>query len=31
MEHFDKFQSVLAAMRTFQGAILIDPREPCLL
>lgn len=31
MEHFDKFQNVLDVMRTFQNAILIDPREPCLL
>jgi hypothetical protein len=31
LEHFEKFQNVLEAMRTFQGTILVDPREPCVL
>ena len=31
MDHFEQFQDVLEVMRTFQGTILIDPREPCVL
>ncbi len=31
LEHFDKYQRVLDAMRTFEGAILLDPKVPCVL
>ena len=31
LEHFEKYQRVLDAMRTFEGAILLDPKEPCVL
>ena len=31
MDHFEKYQRVLDTMRSFEGAILIDPKEPCVL
>ena len=31
LEHFEKYQRVLDVMRTFEGGILIDPKEPCVL
>ncbi len=31
LDHFEKYQRVLDAMRAFEGTILIDPKEPCVL
>ena len=31
LEHLEKFQSVIDAMRSFQGTIAVDPQEPSLL
>ena len=31
LRHFDKFQRVLEALRTFNGTVLVDPQEPCVL
>ena len=31
LEHFEKYQQVIAVLRSFKGVIALDPKEPALL
>ncbi len=31
MRHFDEFLSVVEVLKSFQGVIVVDPKEPCFM